>query len=105
YHFWFTLSLFSIQNTLDQKIHTLVGNICSNNILNLTSPGLIPERFQAEIQKVKERLEIPLSLVANEQERQLLVRLTSTKSLEDIGSLVKSISLVPQTVSPHGKVK
>ncbi|KAI8883881.1 hypothetical protein K501DRAFT_248809 [Backusella circina FSU 941] len=81
----------------DQKIHTLVGNFGSNNILNLASPGLIPERFQVEIQKIMKKLEIALSLAANEQEKQLLIRFSNTKSLEDIESLVKSIPLVPQT--------
>ncbi|KAI8093946.1 hypothetical protein BDF21DRAFT_448255 [Thamnidium elegans] len=81
----------------DQKIHTLVGTFCSNNILNLASPGLIPERFKVEIQKIKKKLEIALSSAANEQEKQLLIRFSNIKSLEDIESLVKSIPLVPQT--------
>jgi hypothetical protein len=67
--------------------------------LNLASPGLIPERFKVEIQKIKKKLEIALSLAANEQERQLLIQFSNTKSLEDIESLVKSIPLVPQTGS------
>ncbi|KAI9343669.1 hypothetical protein BD770DRAFT_397985 [Pilaira anomala] len=81
----------------DQKIHTLVNNFCSNNILNLASPGLIPERFKVEINKIKKRLQIVLPLAVNEQERQLLIRLSNTKSLEDIEALAKSIPLVPQT--------
>ncbi|KAI7896534.1 uncharacterized protein EV154DRAFT_210272 [Mucor mucedo] len=36
---------------IQSKIHTLFGNFCSNNVLNLASPGLIPERFKVEKQQ------------------------------------------------------
>ncbi|ORE06617.1 hypothetical protein BCV72DRAFT_241865 [Rhizopus microsporus var. microsporus] len=83
--------------SFDQKVHTLVGAFGSNNILNFASPGLNPERFQVEIRKIMKRQKFALSLTANEQERQLLIRFSNSKSLEDIESLIKSIPPVPQT--------
>ncbi|CAO3690596.1 unnamed protein product [Rhizopus stolonifer] len=41
--------------SFDQKVHTLAGVFGSNNILNLASPGLIPGRFQVEIQKIMKK--------------------------------------------------
>ncbi|KAI9258325.1 hypothetical protein EDC94DRAFT_660886 [Helicostylum pulchrum] len=59
--------------TLNQKEHVLVDTFGSKNILNLASPGLIPERFQSEILQLMKRYEFTLSLTANEKERQLLI--------------------------------
>ncbi|KAG0946801.1 hypothetical protein G6F57_007808 [Rhizopus arrhizus] len=84
---------------LNQKVHALVGAFGSNNILNLASPGLVPERFQYEILKRMKRYKFTLPLAANEKERQFLIQLSNCKSLEDIEPLVKNIPLVPPSGS------
>ncbi|KAG1138085.1 hypothetical protein G6F38_010821 [Rhizopus arrhizus] len=84
---------------LNQKVHALVDAFGLNNVLNLASPRLVPERFQYEILKIMKRYKFTLSLTANEKERQLLIQLSKCKSLEDIEPLVKSIPLVPPSGS------
>ncbi|KAG0782262.1 hypothetical protein G6F16_005759 [Rhizopus arrhizus] len=84
---------------LNQKVHALVGAFGFNNVLNLASPGLVPERFQYEILKRMKRYQFTLPLAANEKERQFLIQLSNCKSLEDIELLVKNIPLVPPSGS------
>ncbi|KAL9551525.1 hypothetical protein MBANPS3_004222 [Mucor bainieri] len=85
------------QSVTSQACHSIKSG--SHNTLDLASPGSIPKRFKGEIQKISKKLGSTLALTANAQERQLLIRFSNAKSLEDIDSLVKSIPLVPQTGS------
>lgn len=66
------------------------------NVLDLTSPGKIPSRFNNIIKQINLGLKIPLSLYYTKNERKILLTLIQIETINDIEAIVKNVSLVPQ---------
>lgn len=68
-----------------------------NNILDLSSPGIIPRRLASVMKEIASELTLVLPFVYSPQEREILIKISRSTSLNDIEVIAKSISLIPRT--------
>lgn len=67
------------------------------NTLDFTKSGTIPARFVNTIKKISKELELPLAIAVTGKERQILLKVCQGTTHSDIGAIIQSIPIVPQS--------
>ncbi|KAI9357738.1 hypothetical protein BD770DRAFT_321549, partial [Pilaira anomala] len=83
--------------SLNEKLSCLTCSYGKNNILDLSSPGILPYKLAGIMKEIASELTLVLPLVYSPQEREILMKISRSTSLTDIEIIAKSISLIPRT--------
>ncbi|KAL9536737.1 hypothetical protein MBANPS3_012407 [Mucor bainieri] len=81
--------------TLNKQLECLASELGTNNILDLTTPGLVPQRLACVIKRLDTDLGFGLKLAYTLGERKILMKICKSATVDELEPIAKSISLTP----------